>query len=60
MTDVAVSTIKKFATGSGKGCKEDMIAAAKEFGYKGDNEHEADAVCLLKYAEANLERTLNE
>ena len=36
--------------------KEDMIAAAKKFGYKGKNEHEADAVCLLRYAEANFER----
>ena len=56
--DAAVSTIKKFATGHGKACKEDMVAAAQRFGYKGSNEHEADAVCLLKYAEANLERVL--
>lgn len=56
VVDVAVPTIKKFATGHGKACKEEMIAAARKFGYKGSNEHEADAVCLLKYAEANLER----
>lgn len=56
VVDAAVPTIKKFATGSGRGSKEEMIAAAKGFGYKGDNEHEADAVCLLRYAEANLER----
>ena len=56
--DVAVPTIKKFATGHGKACKEDMIAAARRMGYIGDNEHEADAVCLLRYAEANLERVL--
>lgn len=55
--DVAVPTIKKFAAGSGKASKEEMIAAAKKMGYKGVNEHEADAVCLLRYAEANLERT---
>lgn len=54
--DVAVPTIKKFATGHGKASKEDMIAAARKFGYKGTNEHEADAVCLLRYAEANFER----
>ena len=58
VVDAAVPTIKKFATGSGRASKEEMIAAAKKFGYKGDNEHEADAVCLLKYAEANLERVL--
>ena len=54
--DVAVPTIKKFATGHGKGPKVDMIAAAQRMGYKGSNEHEADAFCLLKYAEANMER----
>jgi Holliday junction resolvasome RuvABC endonuclease subunit len=55
--DVATPTIKKFATGHGKACKEDMIAAAQKFGYRGTNEHEADASCLLAYAEANAERT---
>lgn len=59
VVDVAVPTIKKFATGHGKACKEEMIAAAQRMGYKGNNEHEADAVCLLRYAEANLERVLN-
>lgn len=58
VVDVAVPTIKKFATEHGKACKEDMIAAAKKFGYHGNNEHEADAVCLLEYAKANLERVL--
>jgi hypothetical protein len=33
-----------------------MIKAAQKFGYAGGNEHEADAVCLLHYAIANLER----
>lgn len=56
VVDAAVPTIKKFATGSGKASKEEMIAAAKKMGYKGKNEHEADSVCLLRYAEANLER----
>jgi len=54
--DVAVPTIKKFATGHGKAPKDDMIAAAQKFGYRGTNEHEADAVCLLCYAEANCEK----
>ena len=54
--DAAVPTIKKFATGYGKGPKVDMIAAAQRMGYKGTDEHQADAFCLLKYAEANMER----
>ncbi len=58
VVDVAVPTIKKFATGHGKASKDQMIIAAKRMGYKGKNEHEADAVCLLRYAEANLERVL--
>jgi len=58
VVDAAVPTIKKFATGHGKASKEEMIAAARKFGYRGENEHEADAVCLLCYAEANLERVL--
>ena len=53
--DVSVPTIKKFATGKGTAPKNAMIKAAKGFGYSGSDEHEADAVCLLKYAEANLE-----
>jgi Holliday junction resolvasome RuvABC endonuclease subunit len=55
VVDVAVPTIKKFATGHGHAAKNDMIAAAKKFGYLGFNDNEADAICLLKYAEANLE-----
>ena len=58
VVDVAVPTIKKFATGHGKASKDQMIKAAQRMGYKGSNEHEADAVCLLRYAEANLERVL--
>ena len=56
VVDVAVPTIKKFATGDGRASKEEMIEASKKFGYKGANEHEADALCLLRYAEENLER----
>ena len=58
VVDVAVPTIKKFATGHGKAPKDDMITAAQRMGYKGSDEHEADAVCLLKYAEANLEKVV--
>lgn len=43
--------IKKFATGKAKAEKSDMIAAARKIGYRGDNEHEADAYLGLKYAE---------
>lgn len=56
VVDAAVSTIKKFATGSGHAPKNSMIEAARRLGYRGRDEHEADAYCLLKYAEANLER----
>lgn len=52
--DITPGEIKKFAAGSGKAEKPAMIAAAKKFGYKGANEHEADAVCLLRYAEKHV------
>jgi Holliday junction resolvasome RuvABC endonuclease subunit len=51
---VSPATVKVFATGKGNATKEEMIAAAQIMGYEGDNEHEADAYCLLKYAEANV------
>ena len=54
--DVAVGTIKKFATGNGCASKREMIDAAQRMGYGGSNEHMADAWCLLKYAEANAEK----
>jgi Holliday junction resolvasome RuvABC endonuclease subunit len=54
--DASTPTIKKFAGGHGRASKEDMIAAAQKLGYQGTNEHEADAVCLLAYAEANTEK----
>jgi len=43
--------IKKFATGKGNANKEMMKKAARErFGYTGDNDNEADAICLLELA----------
>jgi Holliday junction resolvasome RuvABC endonuclease subunit len=54
--DIAVPTIKKFATGNGKAVKDEMVTAARKFGYKGNSDHEADAVCLLNYTQANLEK----
>jgi Holliday junction resolvasome RuvABC endonuclease subunit len=56
VVDVAVSTIKKFATGFGNAPKTSMMVAAHSLGYRGINEHEADAWCLMRYAEKNLER----
>ncbi len=53
--DVATPTIKKFTAGHGRAPKAWMINAAYKYGYRGKNEHEADAVCLLAYAEANVE-----
>ena len=58
VVDVAVPTIKKFATGHGFAAKSEMIIAANRMGYVGTNEHEADALCLLRYAETNLEKVL--
>lgn len=49
VVDVTPTELKKFATGSGKADKSAMIAAARRLGYEGDNEHEADAWCLLQY-----------
>lgn len=48
--DLPPASIKKWATGSGKASKEDMLDAARGMGYIGSNEHEADAYCLLQYA----------
>lgn len=56
VVDVSVPTIKTFAAKHGKAPKISMIAAAQAWGYVGENEHVADAFCLLKYAEANLEK----
>jgi hypothetical protein len=53
---IANNTVKKFAARSGRAPKEAMIGAARKLGYRGSDDNEADAWCLLKYAEANLER----
>lgn len=52
--DVPPTKIKQWATGKGMAGKDMMMVAAKRMGYNGDNEHEADAFCLLRYAEANV------
>jgi Holliday junction resolvasome RuvABC endonuclease subunit len=55
--DVTPAEIKKWSAGKGSAKKPDMIAAAQMMGYDGDNEHEADAYCLLRFAEATLTST---
>lgn len=52
--DYTPSEIKKHAMGTGKAEKDDMILAASLTGYMGENEHEADAWCLLRLAEDNI------
>ena len=45
---VAVGTIKKYATGSGRASKEQMIEAASAIvGYEIKDDNEADAICLM-------------
>lgn len=44
---VAVSTLKKFATGSGRAKKPDMIAAAQALGHDVKSDDEADALMIL-------------
>lgn len=52
--DWTPSEIKLWAIDNAKATKEDMVLAASLTGYTGDNEHEADAWCLLRMAEATL------
>lgn len=46
---VPVGTLKKFATGSGKATKKDMICAAVRKGAKPANDNEADAFWLAEF-----------
>lgn len=52
--DYGPSEIKKWATGKGSADKPTMIEFARAAGYQGDNEHEADAYNLLRFAEATF------
>lgn len=52
--DITPSEIKQWATGSGAVKKDPMLDAARRLGYTKDNEHEADAYCLLCFQEATL------
>lgn len=48
--------LKKFATGSGRASKEDMIVAAEKLtGIKPQDDNEADALCLLAFAREEYE-----
>lgn len=46
--------VKRFACGSGKASKEQMIEAVKKLGYSPKNDNDADAIHLLLLAESNL------
>ncbi|MGI4847242.1 MAG: hypothetical protein ACRYGK_03765 [Janthinobacterium lividum] len=50
MIGVGVGTIKKDWTGNGAAKKEQMIAQAKERGFKPVDDNHADALALLAYA----------
>jgi crossover junction endodeoxyribonuclease RuvC len=52
---VHTATLKKWATGSGRVNKQDMIAAAIERGWKPVDDNEADAQLLLDYATNELD-----
>jgi Holliday junction resolvasome RuvABC endonuclease subunit len=47
---VPVGTIKKFATGKGNASKDEMIKAASYNGFTPEDDNEADAINLLRYA----------
>lgn len=53
---IVPTTIKKWATGDARAEKPAMISAAQVMGYPGNDEHEADAWCLMRYGEAELEK----
>lgn len=51
---VPVGVIKKFATGKGNADKAAVIAAVKMWGFKPENDDEADALALLCWKMAEL------
>ena len=54
LLDWTPAEIKKFTAGDAKADKDTMILFAAMDGYVGDNEHEADAWCMLRMAEKTL------
>ncbi len=56
--DIVPSTLKKWATGSGRGIKDKMVLAAQVLIYPDERslrEHEADAIILGLYAAENIQ-----
>ena len=51
-SEVAPTSLKKHATGSGNASKDDMIAAAKALGWKVEDDHQADAALLIEWHHA--------
>lgn len=51
---VHTATLKKWATGSGRAGKPEMIAAAKAKGYDPDDDNDADACLLYAYGQATI------
>ena len=47
---VPVGTIKKHATGKGNASKDEMVAAARQRGFKPADDNEADALSILHWA----------
>lgn len=53
----APTSLKKWATGSGRAIKEDMIYAAQKSGYEGGQSDEADAWLMGKWGLEQLSKT---
>lgn len=51
---VHTATLKKFATGSGRANKKDMVKAAQSRGWSPQDDNEAEAQLLLEYALSEL------
>ncbi len=47
---VAPTTLKKFATGSGRAGKQEMMEAVRKMGFDPVDDNEADAIALITYA----------
>lgn len=54
---VPVTTLKKFATGSGKATKEAMAKFLTGIDHKGRDDNAVDAIWLWQWAKVNLTRT---
>ena len=52
---VAPTKLKKFTTDNGRATKEDMMSAVESWGFKPQDDNEADALALLTYAQEELE-----